>query len=121
MRLIWGLRKAEYFSPHDWTTQIRLKGLAKFVFARTWILALVSPCAKRDAEEFVCSARRANHARPPLPLWERSDRIVRCDPGEGFVSADRNPHPARTVVRATFSHKGRRNGDRDWRPLIRPS
>ena len=22
----------------------------------------------------------------PLPLWERSDRIERCDPGEGFVS-----------------------------------
>src|SRR5438105_105107 len=28
---------------------------------------------------------------PPLPLWERSDRIERCDPGEGFVSANKYP------------------------------
>src|ERR1700759_5127780 len=24
--------------------------------------------------------------KSPRPLWERSDRIGRCDPGEGFVS-----------------------------------
>jgi hypothetical protein len=42
--------------------------------------------------------------RSPLPLWERSDRIARCDPGEGFLScgkllfapADTTPHPSRT-------------------------
>jgi len=32
--LIWGLNKAKYFSPRDWTTQISLKLLAKFVFTR---------------------------------------------------------------------------------------
>jgi hypothetical protein len=36
-------------------------------------------------------------------------RIARCDPGEGYLSAnslvERTPHPA---LRATFSHKGRR-------------
>ncbi len=26
---------------------------------------------------------------PPLPLWERSDRIDRCDPGEGLRPNDR--------------------------------
>src|ERR1700709_2542410 len=38
----------------------------------------------------------------PLPLWERSDRIARCDPGEGFLSIDR-PEP----LTPTLSHKGR--------------
>src|SRR5664279_6647609 len=38
----------------------------------------------------------------PLPLWERSDRIVRCDPGEGFRTIDR-PEP----LTPTLSHKGR--------------
>jgi hypothetical protein len=37
--LIWGPRKAEYFSPHDWTTQIALKVFTKLAFARTRILA----------------------------------------------------------------------------------
>src|SRR5262249_29864648 len=27
----------------------------------------------------------------PLPLWERPDRIERCDSGEGFVSTVENP------------------------------
>src|SRR5204862_5842931 len=27
----------------------------------------------------------------PLPLWERVARIVRCETGEGSVSADRGP------------------------------
>ncbi len=27
----------------------------------------------------------------PLPLWERPDRIVRCDPGEGFVATGEYP------------------------------
>ena len=38
---------------------------------------------------------------PPLPLWERSDRIARCDPGEGLRSIDR-PEP----LTPTLSHKG---------------
>ena len=32
------------------------------------------------------------YSAPPLPLWERSDRIVRCDPGEGLQSIAR-PEP----------------------------
>src|ERR1700733_10158604 len=39
--------------------------------------------------------------RPPLPLWERSDRIDRCDPGEGLRPIDR-PEP----LTPTLSHKG---------------
>jgi zinc/manganese transport system substrate-binding protein len=39
---------------------------------------------------------------PPLPLWERSDRISRCDPGEGSRSIDR-PEP----LTPTLSHRGR--------------
>src|SRR6266481_10050151 len=38
----------------------------------------------------------------PLPLWERSDRIDRCDPGEGLRPHDR-PEP----LTPTLSHKGR--------------
>src|SRR5881398_3394818 len=38
----------------------------------------------------------------PLPLWERSDRIDRCDPGEGLRSIDR-PEP----LTPALSHKGR--------------
>jgi hypothetical protein len=38
----------------------------------------------------------------PLPLWERSDRIDRCDPGEGLRTIDR-PEP----LTPTLSHKGR--------------
>src|SRR5450631_2125917 len=38
----------------------------------------------------------------PLPLWERSDRIDRCDPGEGLRPIDR-PLP----LTPTLSHKGR--------------
>jgi hypothetical protein len=51
-------------------------------------------------------------------LWERSDRIERCDPGEGSLSnpptlqffslADTDPSSVADFVRATFSHKGRR-------------
>jgi hypothetical protein len=32
--LIWGYYEAEYFSGEDWTTQIALNGLRKFVFSR---------------------------------------------------------------------------------------
>src|ERR1700721_2938694 len=39
---------------------------------------------------------------PPLPLWERSDRIDRCDPGEGLRSNE-GPEP----LTPTLSHKGR--------------
>ena len=46
----------------------------------------------------------------PLPLWERSDRIVRCDPGEGLRSHDR-PEPLTPTLenelRSSRSHKGR--------------
>src|SRR5712664_1733312 len=40
--------------------------------------------------------------QPPLPLWERSDRIDRCDPGEGLRSIDR-PEP----LTPTLSHRSR--------------
>jgi len=35
----------------------------------------------------------------PLPDGERSDRIARCDPGEGLaiLSLGRNPSPARSL------------------------
>jgi zinc/manganese transport system substrate-binding protein len=39
---------------------------------------------------------------PPLLLWERSDCIARCNPGEGFCSIDR-PEP----LTPTLSNKGR--------------
>ena len=46
----------------------------------------------------------------PLPLWERSDRIVRCDPGEGLRTIDR-PQPLtptlESELRSSRSHKGR--------------
>ena len=32
---------------------------------------------------------RTRESALPLPLWERSDRIDRCDPGEGLRSIDR--------------------------------
>src|SRR5712664_2790121 len=38
----------------------------------------------------------------PLPLWERSDRIDRCDPGEGLRTIYR-----REPLTPTLSHKGR--------------
>jgi hypothetical protein len=38
----------------------------------------------------------------------RLRRIGRCDPGEGFFSADGDPSSVADFVRATFSHKGRR-------------
>jgi hypothetical protein len=34
MLLIWGLRKAIYFSPNDWTTQISLNRFDKFASVR---------------------------------------------------------------------------------------
>ncbi|SHI00660.1 hypothetical protein SAMN05443248_7444 [Bradyrhizobium erythrophlei] len=47
----------------------------------------------------------------PLPLWERSDRIVRCDPGEGLRTIDR-PQPLtptlESELRSSRSHKGQR-------------
>src|SRR6202043_2772549 len=42
------------------------------------------------------------YAMPPLPLRERSDRIARCDPGEGLRSIER-PEP----LTPTLSRKGR--------------
>jgi hypothetical protein len=33
--LVWGLKEANYFSRHDWTTQITLKRLDKSDFTRT--------------------------------------------------------------------------------------
>jgi len=37
-----------------------------------------------------------------FPLWERSDRVVRCDPGEGLRCID-GPGP----LTPTLSHRGR--------------
>jgi len=46
----------------------------------------------------------------PSPLWERVDRmsVSSFETGEGSVSADRDPSSGADFVRATFSHKGRR-------------
>jgi hypothetical protein len=46
-----------------------------------------------------------------LPLWEKVDRRRESggETDEGSVSAERTPHPA---LRATFSHKGRREEHR---------
>src|SRR5207248_470129 len=49
---------------------------------------------------------------PPLPLWERSDRIDRCDPGEGLRHRDSRIEP----LTPTLSHKGRGSSP----PLRRP-
>jgi hypothetical protein len=47
---------------------------------------------------------------PPLPLWERSDCIARCNPGEGLQSIDR-PEPLTPTLQERASlvsaHKGR--------------
>jgi hypothetical protein len=51
MLLIWGFDKAEYFSRNDWTTQISLNRLTKFVCARTLFCAPVTPAAKRREEK----------------------------------------------------------------------
>src|ERR1700694_2990344 len=45
---------------------------------------------------------RTRECALPLPLWERSDRIDRCDPGEGFRSVE-GPEP----LTPTLSHRGR--------------
>ena len=47
-------------------------------------------------------SRRSTRSVPPLPLWERSDCIVRCNPGEGLQSIDK-PEP----LTPTLSHRGR--------------
>jgi SAM-dependent methyltransferase len=61
-----------------------------------------------------------------LPLWEpRRAKLAlgwtRCEaprPGEGSVSADRDPSSGADFVRATFSHKGRREGIRTAMPTL---
>src|SRR5947209_17852472 len=45
---------------------------------------------------------RIREDTPPLPLWERSDRIARCDPGEGLRTIE-GPGP----LTPTLSHRGR--------------
>jgi zinc/manganese transport system substrate-binding protein len=48
----------------------------------------------------------------PLPLWERSDRIARCDPGGGLRTIDRSEPLTPTLQeRASLvsAHKGRGN------------
>src|SRR5450755_4743677 len=54
----------------------------------------------------------------PLPLWERWTRCVASRTGEGSVSADRDPSSGADFVRATFSHKGRREEKSPHRPSI---
>ena len=55
------------------------------------IIACVLPVRTRIRED-----------TPPLALWERSDRIARCDPGEGLRTIE-GPGP----LTPTLSHKGR--------------
>ena len=56
--------------------------------------------------------RIATTLSAPLPLWERSTRIVRCAAGEGSVREPElrgeTPHP-KPALRSGFdlSHKGR--------------
>jgi hypothetical protein len=45
----------------------------------------------RERAVMACKAR-GRRLTSPLPLWERSDRIARCDPGEGLRSIVR-PQP----------------------------
>ena len=55
--------------------------------------------------------RRAPALSSPLPLWERVDRTAkRFETGEGAKSSEpSNPSSVADFVRATFSHKGRRD------------
>jgi hypothetical protein len=75
--------------------------------------ATASNASKPSCKD-TCSPKMCAQASP---LWVRSHRIERCDAGEGFASAGEylypridTPHPSRTSIRATFSHKGRRKG-----------
>ncbi len=62
----------------------------------------MQPGNARRACLFHFQTANDNMLASPLPLWERSDRIDRCDPGEGLRSIDR-PRP----LTPTLSHKGR--------------
>src|SRR5258707_12737581 len=55
---------------------------------------------------------RPAYSVPPLPLWERSDRIDRCDPGEGLRPNDR-PEPLTPTSRASFARLGLPQGERE--------
>jgi hypothetical protein len=50
----------------------------------------------------------------PSPLVGEGGSTARSggEPDEGFVSADRNPSSVADCVRATFSHKGRREEEK---------
>ena len=53
---IWGESKAEYFFAQDWTTQISLKGLENFRFARRQYAEVSSLLSAAASDRF---ARRA--------------------------------------------------------------
>jgi len=59
MGVIWGRRKAEYFSRQDWTTQIRLNCLNKSLFARSDFsgVGVRSRHAIGDEIELICLSR----------------------------------------------------------------
>jgi hypothetical protein len=48
MPLIWVNREAEYFFEKDWTTQITLIGLGKFVFTRNRRGGRIRPMARPE-------------------------------------------------------------------------
>ncbi len=65
--------------------------------------------------------RLASMRSSPLPLWERVDRRRASggETGEGSVSADGDPSSDADCVRATFSHKGRREESLTATPVPR--
>src|ERR1700712_2319108 len=48
-----------------------------------------------------CLNLRTRERALPLPLWERSDHIDRCDPGEGLRSIE-GPGPLVTLIVAVL-------------------
>jgi hypothetical protein len=70
-------------------------------YALPWSSA-ADPCRNIRSSVAAAAPWWSPHSLSPLPLWERSDRIDRCDPGEGLWPIDR-PEP----LTPTLSHKGR--------------
>jgi hypothetical protein len=74
--------------------------------AMTVLQSFAPGCLKFESDMGGTKAGRSS----PLPLRERSDRIVRCDPGVGLRSTDR-PEPLNPTLeselRSSRSRKGR--------------
>src|ERR1700676_2819394 len=64
----------------------REPGISRF---RVWSFG---PSRNDEKSRSASASLRSRILGAPLPLWERSDRIDRCDPGEGLRFIDR-PEP----------------------------